>query len=174
MMCFGPPSSTTGPLIGLATMPEPFRLKTILQPRGPAAAVILTDEQVAEIGQGAKTPPVKVTVNGGHTFGGRIGRMGGESMLGFNKVTREAAGVEAGDEIEVEIVLDDAPREVEVPDDLKAALAADPAAAKAFEALAYSHRKEWARWVAEAKRPETREKRLAETVARVGAGETRR
>ena len=154
-------------------MAEPVRITTTLTPRGPAAAVILTDEQVAEIGQGAKTPPVKVTVNGGYTFGGRIGRMGGESLLGFNKATRQAAGVEAGDEITIDVVLDDAPREVDVPDDLKVALTADAAAQAAFDALAYSHRKEYARWVGEAKRPETREKRIAETVAGVLAGKTR-
>ncbi len=155
-------------------MPEPVRITTILQPRGPAAAVILTDEQVAEIGQGAKTPPVQVTVNGGYTFGGRIGRMGGESLLGFNKASRLAAGVEAGDEITIDVVLDAAPRDVDVPDDLAAALTADTAARAAFDALAYSHRKEYARWVAEAKRPETRERRIAETVTQVLAGQTRR
>lgn len=153
---------------------EPFRIRTVLEARGPAAAVLLTEEQVAQIGQGAKTPPVLVTVNGGYTFGGRIGKMGGQSMVGFNKAIRTAAGVEAGDEIEVEIVLETGEREIDVPDDLRAALDADAEAAKGFEGLAPSHRKEWARWVAEAKRPETREKRLAETLAGLREGRKRR
>lgn len=151
-----------------------MKLRTVLEPRGPAAAVLLTDEQVAEIGQGAKTPTVTVTVNGGYSFGGRIGRMGGENMVGFNKATRAAAGVAAGDEIEVEIVLETVAREIEVPADLQAALAADAEATRGFEALAPSHRKEWARWVGEAKRPETREKRLAETLAGLREGKKRR
>ena len=155
-------------------MPEPVRITATLQARGPAAAVLLTDEQLAEIGQGAKTPAVTVTVNGGYTFAGRIGRMGGDTLLGFNKANRTAAGVEAGDEVELLITLDDGPREVDVPADLAAALDADPAARKGFDALAYSHRKEYARAVAEAKRPETRERRIADTVAKAREGKAPR
>lgn len=169
-MCFGPNSTYTS---SVTALPEPVRITTTLQPRGPAAAVILTDEQLEAIGGGAKTPPVRVTVNDGYTFAGRIGRMGGETLLGFNKANRTAAGVEAGDEITIDVVLDGGERTVDVPDDLKAALTADAAAQAAFDALAYSHRKEYARWVAEAKRPETRERRIAETVTRVLAGKTR-
>lgn len=169
-MCFGPNSTYT---TTIETMPEPVRITTILQPRGPAAAVLITDEQLAAIGQGAKTPPVRVTVNDGYTFAGRIGRMGGETLLGFNKANRAAAGVEAGDEITIDVVLDDAPREVVLPDDLQAALTADTAARAAFDALAYSHRKEYARWVGEAKRPETRDKRIADTIAGALAGKPR-
>lgn len=169
-MCFGPNStySTT-----LTTMPEPVRITTTLESRGPAAAVLLTDEQLAAIGHGAKTPPVRVTVNDGYTFAGRIGRMGGETLLGFNKANRTGAGVEAGDTITIDVVLDDAPREVVLPDELQTALTADAAARAAFDALAYSHRKEYARWVGEAKRPETRAKRVAETVTGALAGKTR-
>jgi hypothetical protein len=151
---------------------DALRIRTTLHARGPAAAVILTDEQVAQIGGGAKTPPVQVTVNG-HTFAGRIGRMRGESLLGFNKAVREAAGVEAGDEIELSISLDAAPREVEVPAALATAFEADPAARKAFDALAFTHRKEFARWVAEAKRDETRERRVAQAIEMLHAGQTR-
>lgn len=158
-----------------AAMPadEPGRLTitTTLHPRGPAAAVILTDEQLEHLGQGAKTPPVRVTVNGGYTFEGRVGRMKGETLVGFNKAVRTAAGVEAGDEITIELVLDDGPREVEVPDDLAAALAAAAGAREKFDAYAPSHRKEFARAVAEAKKAETRERRIADTVAKVLAGE---
>lgn len=174
-MCFGPSArppadhDTAEP-----SMPEPVTIRATLHARGPAAAVLLTDEQLAEIGQGAKTPAVKVTVNGGYTFDGRIGRMGGETLLGFNKAVRAAAGVEAGDELELTIVLDAAPREVELPEDLAAALDGDPAARKGFDALAPSHRKEYARWVGEAKRPETRERRIAETLASAREGKPRR
>jgi hypothetical protein len=151
---------------------EPIRIRATLEPRGPAAAVLLTDEQVERIAPGAKTPPVRVTVNG-HTFTGRIGRMGGESLLGFNRAVREAAGVEAGQELELEIVLDSAPREVDVPAELTAALAGDATAREAFDGLSYSHRKEFARWVGDAKRVETRERRASETIRMLHEGRTR-
>jgi hypothetical protein len=146
-------------------MPEPLRLKTVLHPRGPAAAVTLTDEQLATLGGGAKTPPVLVTVNG-HTFRGRVGRMGGETLVGFNKAVREACGVQPGDEIDVVIAPDDAPREVAVPEDLAAALQA-AGARPAFDALAFSARKEIATGVESAKKPETRARRVTAAVERL-------
>jgi bacteriocin resistance YdeI/OmpD-like protein/uncharacterized protein DUF1905 len=148
-----------------------MRIKTTLAPRGPAAAVILTDEQVQSLGAATKTPPVQVTVNG-HTFAGRVGRMGGENLIGFSKAVREACGVQAGDEVEVEIALDEAPREVELPPALAAVLDAEPELRARYDGLAFTHRKEFARWVSEAKREETRERRVAETVSRLREGRT--
>jgi hypothetical protein len=148
------------------------RIRAVLHARGPAAALVLDDAQLEAIGGGRKTPPVRVTVNG-HTFSGRIGRMGGETLLGFNKAVRQACGVTAGDEIEALIVLDDTPPQVEVPAPLAAALDAAPGARAAFDALAPSHRKEFARWVGEAKRDETRERRIDETVRMLAEGRTR-
>jgi uncharacterized protein YdeI (YjbR/CyaY-like superfamily) len=147
-------------------MGEPLRLHTTLEPRGPAAAILLDDDEVARVGGGKKAFPVRVTVNG-HTLRLRLARMGGENMVGLSKAARAEAGVEPGQEIEVEIALDDAPREVEAPAELNAALDGDPDARKAFDALAFTHRKEYARWVAEAKRPETRDRRIAETLNRL-------
>ncbi|HLJ03157.1 MAG TPA: YdeI/OmpD-associated family protein [Solirubrobacteraceae bacterium] len=146
-----------------------MRITTTLQPRGPAAAVVLTDEQVQTLGAATKTPPVSVTVNG-HTFAGRVGRMGGENLIGFSKAVREACGVKAGDKVEVEIVLDEGPREVELPPALASALDAEPELRARYESLAYTHRKELARSVSEAKREETRERRLAEALSRLREG----
>jgi len=145
---------------------------TTLQPRGPAAAIVLTDEHVALVGEGAKRFPVAATVNG-HTWRTTAARMGGEVLVGLSRAVREAAGAEAGDTVEVHLALDTAPREVEVPPALAAALAGDHEARAAYEALAYSHRKEYARWVAEAKRDGTRDRRVAETLERLRAGRTR-
>jgi Bacteriocin-protection, YdeI or OmpD-Associated/Domain of unknown function (DUF1905) len=145
---------------------------TTLQKRGPAAAVVLDAQQVAEVGEGAKRFPVVATV-AGYTWRGSVARMKGEFLLGMNREVREAAGVEAGDEVSVEIALDAAERTVEVPAELAAALAGDTDAAAAFEGLAYTHRKEFARWVAEAKRAETRERRVAKALEMLRAGETR-
>lgn len=144
-----------------------LRLRTVLQPRGPAAAVVLTDKQLAVLGEGAKTPNVEVTVNGRYTFAGRIGRMGGENLLGFNRANRTAADVAAGDEVDVLVRLDDAARTVDVPDDLGAALAGVPGARQAFDELSYSRRKEHVRSVEDAKRPETRAKRIDQVLAAV-------
>src|SRR3954447_12455846 len=128
-----------------------IELTTVLQKRGPAAAVVLDDDQVAVLGGGAKAFPVAATING-HTWQGRVSRMGGEFLLGMSKAVRGAVQAEAGDEVAVRIVLDDGPREVEVPPALAAALAGDPEAKARYDALAFTHRKEFARWVAEAKR----------------------
>jgi uncharacterized protein YdeI (YjbR/CyaY-like superfamily) len=70
----------------------------------------------------------------------------------------------------VEITLDTAPREVEVPQDLREALATDPAARKVFDGLPFTHRKEYVRWIEEAKKPETRQNRLAKTLAKLREG----
>jgi len=88
--------------------------------------------------------------------------------------TTAAAGVTAGDEVDVEIVADTAPREVDVPGDLAEALAGNPTAAAFFNELAYTHRKEWVRWIEDAKRAETRATRLAETIASLHAGKRAR
>jgi uncharacterized protein YdeI (YjbR/CyaY-like superfamily) len=146
--------------------------ETTLQPRGPAAAVVLDDEQVAAVGEGAKRFPVKATVNG-HTWRGSVARMRGEFLLGLSKEVRAAAGVEAGDAVAVEIELDREERTVAVPPALAAALDGDPAAKAAYDGLAYTHRKEYARWVAEAKRQETRQRRVAKALELLREGKTR-
>lgn len=149
-----------------------IRFHTQLQARGPAAAVVLDEEQVAAVGEGAKRFPVVATVNG-YTWRTSVARMGGEFLVGLSREVRDGAGVQAGDEVEVSIGLDQAPREVDVPAALAAALAADAEAGAAFERMAFTHRKEYARWIAEAKRDETRERRVAQAVAMIRSGKTR-
>jgi Bacteriocin-protection, YdeI or OmpD-Associated/Domain of unknown function (DUF1905) len=153
-------------------MGDPLRFSASLEPRGPAGAFVLSDEQVEALGEGRKTFPVRLTVHGAsHSL--RLARMGGENLIGLRRSVREAAGLSLGDMAEIEVALDEAERTVEVPDDLSAALAADPEAGAAFVALAYSHRKEYVRWVTEAKRQQTRLDRVAKTVEMVRAGRTR-
>lgn len=154
-------------------MPRTLHLTTVLQQRGPAGALILTDEQVTEVGGGAKAFPVLVTVNG-QQVPLRLARMGGENMIGLRREVRSRLGVEVGDEVEALVALDDGPRTVEVPDDLAAAFDADEQARTGFDALAPSHRKEWVRWVTEAKREQTRAERVAATVEAARAGRARR
>jgi hypothetical protein len=149
-----------------------IRFTTQLQPRGPAAAVVLDDGQVAEVGEGAKRFPVVATVNG-YTWRTSVARMKGEFLVGLSREVRQNAGAEAGDEVEVALELDEAPREVEVPEALAAALAADPEASASFERMAFTHRREYARWVTEAKKEETRERRVQQAVEMIRSGQTR-
>jgi hypothetical protein len=148
------------------------RLSATLVPRGPAAAVVLDDEVVATVGEGARRFPVVATVNG-YTWRTTVARMRGEFLLGLNRAVREEAGVEAGDSVDVSLELDTAPREVEVPEALATRLADDPAAREAFNRLAYTHRKEYARWIDEAKRDETRRRRVAQALEMLREGKTR-
>lgn len=149
-----------------------IRFTATLLERGPAAAIVLTDEQVQAVGEGKKRFPVTATVNG-YTWQTSVARMGGESLVGLNREVRAAAGVQAGDTVEVALELDSAPREVEVPAALATALAADPAGLAAFDRLAFTHRKEFARWIAEAKREDTRDRRVSQALQMLHEGRTR-
>lgn len=140
-----------------------LQLHTVLEPRGPAAAILLTDEQVAAFGAG-RTFPVVVSF-GDRDIRLRLARMGGENMIGFSRAARAEAGVEIGQEVDVTIAVDTAERTIEVPPALAEALDAEPAARAAFDALAPSKRKEMARQIAEAKAEDTRARRLEKVLA---------
>jgi len=147
-------------------------LTATLVARGAAAAVVLDGEQVAVVGEGAKRFPVVATVNG-YTWRTTVTRMRGEFLLGLSRAVRQEAGVEAGDTVDVNVALDTAPREVEVPAALAKALSEDSEARATFDQLAYTHRKEYARWIDEAKRDETRQRRLAKALEMLRQGKTR-
>jgi hypothetical protein len=153
-------------------MTEMLTLTMTLEQRGAAGAFLLSDEQVAAVGGGRRAFPVRVTVNG-VTLSLRLARMGGENLIGLARAAREQAEVSIGSAYQVQIAADEVERTVEVPEDLAAALAADADARTAFDALAYSHRKEFARWVGEAKREATRAQRIATTVEMLRAGQHR-
>ena len=110
----------------------------------------------------SKRPPVTVTING-YTYRTTAVRMGGRFLVPLAAENREAAGVAAGDEIMVDIENDTAPREVTLPPTSPTAM--DDAARAAYDGLSFTHRKEWVRWVEEAKKPETRATRIEKTVA---------
>lgn len=142
-----------------------IRVRTVLEPQGPATAIELDDTQVAELA-GGKRAPVLVTI-GDRTVRLRLGVMGGRNLIGISKGNRAALGVEIGDEVEALIELDTAERTVEIPEDLAAALAAAPGAREAFDRLPYTHRKEHVNAILEAKRPETRQRRVAAAVEKI-------
>jgi len=149
-----------------------IRFRARLQQRGPAAAIVLDDADVAVVGEGAKRFPVVATVNG-YTWRTSVTRMGGEFLLGFNREVREGAHVAAGEDVDVTLELDVAPRVVEMPEALALALAGAPDVAAAFDAMAFTHRKEYARWIAEAKQEQTRERRVQQALDMIRAGKTR-
>lgn len=122
-------------------------------------------EAVAAMGKGKK-PPVRVSLND-YTYRSTVAAYGDVFMLPLSAEHRRAAGVQAGDPVEVTIELDEEPRTVAVPDDLAAALAAQPGTADAFARLSYTLRKEYVRQVESAKAPETRARRIAGIVARL-------
>lgn len=148
-----------------------FTFDTTLVPFGPACAVILSDEQVARLG-GGKRAAVLVTING-ETAPLRLAVMGGQNCIGLSKASRAQLGVEIGEAVTVTVALDEKPREVTLPPELQTAFAEDPALASAFETLAYTHRRTFATWVDEAKRPETRLRRAEEAVTMIREGRTR-
>ena len=130
-------------------------------PRG-GAFVRIPPDVVDGLGGGGRIP-VRATF-GGIPYRGSIVRMGGDSVLGVLKEIRDTLGLALGDEVEMTVVRDDAERVVEIPVELATLLEANPAAREAFEALSYSHRREHALHVAEAKQPETRERRARKRI----------
>ena len=146
-----------------------FRATVVLGGRT-ATGIQVPDDVVTALGS-SKRPPVVVTV-GGYTYRTTVAPMGGSYWIPLAAEHREAAGVQADQQVDVSLELDTAPREVPLPDDLATAM--DDAARTAYDALAYSHRKEWVRWVEEAKKPETRIARIEKTVESLRAGKKAR
>lgn len=134
--------------------------------------IVVPAEVIEALGKGKK-PPVVVTVNG-YTYRNTVAVMGGQYMIALSVKHREAAGLTGGDEIEVELELDEQPREVVVPADFAAALAAEPKAQAFFDGLSYSQRGWFVLGIEEAKKPETRANRIAKAVERLASGRGQR
>jgi Bacteriocin-protection, YdeI or OmpD-Associated/Domain of unknown function (DUF1905) len=141
------------------------RVETTVQLEGRTATFLEVPLDVPAL-FGRARAPVRITI-GGHTYRSTIAVYGGRYYLPLNRENREAAGVSAGETVTVEIEADTEPRTVDVPDDLREALAADAPASDAFDALSYSHRKEYVEWISEAKRADTRARRIAKTLERL-------
>jgi hypothetical protein len=110
-----------------------------------------------------KRIPVVVTI-GGHSYRSSIVFYTGQYLIALSAENRAAAGVAAGDTVVVGVELDEAPREVELPDALAAALAGDADAAAAFAALSFTNKKRIATSIQDAKTDATRERRLAKAL----------
>lgn len=143
-----------------------FRSRVLLA--GKTATGVEVPAKVVEGLGSTKRPLVRVTING-YTYRSAIAPMGGVFMLGISEEVRNGAHVKAGDTIEVEIELDTEKREVEVPPELKKALAHDAEAKSYFEGLSYSKQFALASPIANGKTTETRERNLDRAMATLRA-----
>jgi len=134
--------------------------------RGGGGHLVDVPTEVVEALGGKGRIPVTATFNG-VPYRGSIVRMGGGAVLGVQKAIMAEAGVRVGDSITVVVRNDEGRREVEVPVDLAEALARNGAARAAFEGLSFSHKREYVRSITEAKRPETRARRIELTIERL-------
>jgi hypothetical protein len=141
---------------------------TILQAGKTATGIRVPDDVMAALAAGKK-PPIRVTING-HTYRSTVATVDGQPMVGVSAENRVAAGVAGGDQVEVEVELDAAPREVEVPAELAAALAADPAAKRFFESLSNSQKSWHTLAIGGAKTDETRQRRLDKSMQMLREG----
>jgi len=149
-----------------------MRFRTKMLTAGKTALGFEIPPEVIE-GLGAgKRPPVLVTING-YTYRNTVAVYGGVYMIGVSAENRAEAKVKGGDEADVDLELDTAPREVDVPPELQAALDADPAAKATFEKLSYSNKSWHALQVTTTNNPETRARRIDKNVAALREGKVR-
>ena len=140
-----------------------MRFVTRIELGGKTATGFAVPDEVVEGLASGKRPPVTVTL-GGHTYRSTVAVMGGRYMIPLNAENREAAGVAAGDDVDVEIELDTEPRVLEVPDDLTAAIAVDSDAQSFWDSLSYSRQRRIVLSVTGTKSAETRARRIAKSV----------
>ena len=143
-----------------------------LESSGKNTAGFVVPADVVEALGGGGHPKVSVTVNG-YTFRTSIARMGGRFLLGFSAERRTAAGVTPGQVLDVEVELDTAPRELDVPEELAAALAADAKAKEFWDTLSYSKQQWHVLQVTSAKTDETRDRRIEKSIGMLREGRAR-
>lgn len=150
-----------------------MRFRTTVLSTGKTAAGIVVPADVMDALAAGKKPAVRVTING-HTYRSTVATIEGRPMVGVSAENRAAAGVAGGDDVEVEVELDTAPRTVEVPEDFVAALARYPDARGFYDRLNYSERRWFVLGIEDAKTPETRARRVEKAVERLRSGRGQR
>jgi hypothetical protein len=146
----------------MAETSQTFRT-TLSATGGNNVAIVVPEDVVTAFGRG-KRVPVVVTIDGDYRYRNTIASMGGRFLISFNAETRKATGRGAGDEVDIRLDVDEAPRVVEVPDDLAAELARDDGAKAAWEKLSYSHQRAHAESITGAKAADTRARRVAKVL----------
>jgi hypothetical protein len=149
-----------------------MRFRATVQLRGKTASGIVVPEEIVQALGAGKRPAVKVTVKG-HTYRSTVSTMAGEFRIPISAENRESAGVAAGDEVDIDLELDTAPREVVVPPDFDLALTGDAEAKRFYDGLSTTHKKAYVLWIEGAKKAETRERRVAEAVTMLRNGQRR-
>ncbi|HEX2037034.1 MAG TPA: YdeI/OmpD-associated family protein [Chloroflexota bacterium] len=149
-----------------------MRFRTTIEQSGKTATGIRVPEGVVEALGAGKRPAVRVTING-YTYRSTVAVLGGAYMISLSAEHRAGAGVAGGDEVDVDLELDTAPREVAVPADFAAALDAEPAARETFDGLSYSNKSWHVLQVEDAKTEETRRRRIAKSVDSLKQGRAR-
>ncbi|MEA2536438.1 MAG: hypothetical protein QOF11_672 [Chloroflexota bacterium] len=144
---------------------------TVLQGGKTATGIQVPEEIVTALGSG-KRAKVRVTING-YTYRSSVAPLGGVFMIGVSDEVRRNAGVAGGDDVDVDLELDTAPREVTVPGDLAAALGAEPEAQRTFDALSYSNKSWHVSSIEGAKTDETRQRRIAKSIEALRQGRVR-
>ena len=150
-----------------------MKFRSVIELGGKTATGIRVPDEVVEQLGGGRRPAVTVTV-GNYSYRSTVAPMGGVFLVPLSAEHRTAAGLAAGDEVEVDLELDVAPREVTVPAELLQALATDDGARQFYDSMSFTHRKEWARWVGETKRAETRTERAEKALEAPRAGQRQR
>lgn len=149
-----------------------MRLRVTLEQAGKTATGFAVPEDVVlGLGRG-KRPPVRVTING-HTYRSTVAPYGDRYLIGVSAENRAAAGVRGGDEMDVDLELDTEPRTVELPADFAAALDAEPAARRTFDALSNSNKGWHVASINGAKTDETRRRRVEKSIASLRDGRPR-
>jgi predicted thioesterase len=141
---------------------------TLLQGGKTATGIEVSAEAVAALGSG-KRPPVRITING-YTYRSTVAVMGGKFMVGVSADVRRAAGVAGGDEVDIELELDTAAREVAVPPELGTALDRNPDAKRAFAALSNSKKQRHTLPIEKAKTAETKQRNVDKAIAELAKG----
>jgi hypothetical protein len=144
---------------------------TILRSDKTATGIEVPPQIVDALGAG-KRPKVRVTIRG-YTYRSSVAVMGGTYMIGVSAENRAGAGVRGGDEVDVDLELDTAPREVTVPADFVSALAATPDAQRTFDGLSYSNKSWHVLQIDGAKSQETRQRRIGKSIDALREGRIR-
>jgi hypothetical protein len=150
-----------------------MRFQAILELAGKTATGFQVPEDIVTALGAGRRPPVRVTIND-HTYRSTVAVMGGRILVGVSAENRTAAGVTAGEMLDITLELDTEPREVTVPDDLAAALDAEPEARRFFDTLSYSKKRWFTESVTAAKKPETRQRRVTDALTLLRAGKSGR
>jgi Bacteriocin-protection, YdeI or OmpD-Associated/Domain of unknown function (DUF1905) len=155
----------------MAAEPASATFETTVTATGNNTGIVVPEEVIAQLAAG-KRPAVLVDVNG-YEYRNTVGVMGGRYMISISAAVRKATGLAGGDPIRVTLTVAGAPREVNVPEDFAAALAADEQAAAFFGKLSNSLQRYHIDNVTGAKSADTRQRRIDKAIALFRDGKQR-